>query len=275
LSVLSDPSRFNGILALERGDTIPQDYELTGLKHIAKLLQKLLDSSLFSIENAEESFLALRQAEEGHTRAILRIKIELLEDAHVMMATIGSSHKLPVPIDDDDADMVDAFDRLHIGTAKGKETIVVFDEAGCIPDYELLGLSRLKRSIKALICVGDKHQLPPYAPSSFGRRASGPPSRDEKVDSLLDVSGLVDDGDTGGQIRLNTQYRVPRDIANVLNDRIYKGNYRTAINCDVPNRGFHFVDVNYLHGGKKYENENASSLLNEKSQKRETKVSRS
>jgi hypothetical protein len=45
------------------------------------------------------------------------------------------------------------------------QTIVVFDEAGCIPSYELLGLSMLGHSISSLVCVGDK-KLPPYDRSS-------------------------------------------------------------------------------------------------------------
>lgn len=184
-----------------------------------------------------------------------------------MMSTIGSSHKFPIPGDEMSSDdLDDSLGRLdiHESNNAGKETIVVFDEAGCIPAYELLGISRLKRSIKSLICVGDKHQLPPYAPdsmnnkrNSFGRRVGATPAKkSDKVDSLLDVSKLEDDGDTGGKIRLTTQYRVPRDIANVLNARIYKGNYRTAINCRVPSRGFHFVHVDYCHRSKKYENDN-------------------
>ena len=233
------------------------------LLSIRNCLEGVMKSDLFSLEKAEAFCLDLRQAEEGHNRALSRIKTELLDDARVTMCTIGSSHKIPVVEEgtDDITSLESKLGRMHLNGDSGKETIVVFDEAGCIPAYELLGLSRLNRNIKALICVGDKHQLPPYSPSSmkqkrnsFSRQPSD--NREVKVDSLLDVSALEDDGDRGGKITLNTQYRVPRDIANVLNERIYRGNYCTPASCSVPSRGFHFVHVEYSHGGKKYENEN-------------------
>jgi len=158
---------------------------VSALKCIAECFQKLLRTDAFSADTADECQFAVKEAEENHSKAALRIKTELLEDARVMMATIGSSHKMPGPGDkESDADIEDALGRLDINGKSEKETIVVFDEAGCIPAYELLGLSRLKRSIKALICVGDKHQLPPYASNSMG---SG--GRCEKVESLLDVVG--------------------------------------------------------------------------------------
>jgi superfamily I DNA and/or RNA helicase len=49
--------------------------------------------------------------------------------------------------------------------------------------------------------------------------------------------------DNEGKVLLTTQYRVPRDIANVLNSHIYKGRYDTAPTCQAPLNGFRFVDV--------------------------------
>jgi len=125
-----------------------------------------------------------------------------------------------------------------------KETICIFDESGCIPAYELFGLTRLGRPIKALLLVGDKHQLPPYDPKqgrSFGRgnsfsnaTANGQSKRDEKMQSLLDVSALTVDS---GKIMLTMQYRVPRDIAEMLNIRVYRGNCKTCPNAGVPMSG--------------------------------------
>lgn len=234
---------------------------LGALVSIRKCLESVSKSDKFSVEKAEECSLSLRSAEEDHKRALGRIEKELLNDARVMMGTIGSSHKIPIPEKNEDDNIEITLDRLQISRDSGKETIVVFDEAGCIPSYELLGLSRMNRSIKALICVGDKHQLPPYAPNSmsnkrnpFNRRRAA--DQEQRVESLLDVSALEEDGDNGGKVTLNTQYRVPRDIATVLNQRIYNGKYCTPINCTVPSRGFYFVHVEYCHGGRKYENEN-------------------
>ena len=45
------------------------------------------------------------------------------------------------------------------------------------------------------------------------------------------------------KVKLTTQYRVPHDIANLLNDRIYRGDYKTAPTCKAPLKGFQFVDV--------------------------------
>jgi hypothetical protein len=238
---------------------------ISGLKLIQICLDTVLKSELYSIEKAEETSFALKQLEEDLKRSAARISVEILEEARVMMGTIGSSHKFPVPKDEESEDFDCAFGRLNIkgaNTKAGKETIVVFDEAGCIPSYELLGISRLQRSVKSLICVGDKHQLHPYAPGSFTTKGRSFRGRSvtshaiETVASLLDVSALEENGDMGGKIRLTTQYRVPRDIANVLNQRIYNNAYRTPINCAVPSHGFHFVHVDYCHGSKKYENDN-------------------
>ena len=104
----------------------------------------------------------------------------------------------------------------------------------------MLGLSRLGRPIIALILVGDKHQLPPYDPTqgrTFGRGNAPSNVRSTKVErlkSLLDVSTLTIDS---GKIMLTMQYRVPRDIAEMLNIRIYRGNYKTSPTARVPMSG--------------------------------------
>lgn len=63
----------------------------------------------------------------------------------------------------------------------------------------------------------------------------------ENVASLLDASNL--DVDNGSKVILTTQYRVPRDIANLLNVHIYKGDYHTADICNAPRFGFQLVHV--------------------------------
>jgi hypothetical protein len=216
------------------------------LIQISACLKKLLDSDIFSLTKAEEAHFALRQAEENLHAADERVRGELATGARVLLSTIGSSHKLPVEGDDDDhLGLSDASGRMN------KKTIVIFDEAGCIPSYELLGLSRLGRLIEGLVCVGDKHQLPPYDPNStksisrkkgskYTKKRKPTFQPDSSVESLLDVSKLTPEY---GRIKLTSQYRVPRDIAALLNSRIYKGDYKTAERCRVPMKGFHFVDV--------------------------------
>ena len=89
-------------------------------------------------------------------------------------------------------------------------------------------------------------------PSTRDRTTSQSP----KVRSLLDASTL---GPDNGKVKLSTQYRVPRDIANLLNARIYRGDYNTADTCNVPLKGFTMVHVRdndgYRGEGKRYINE--------------------
>lgn len=227
---------------------------VSALQLIERTFGKLLEDPAFSLKAAEAAELASRQAEEDLKMTTTRIQEEMPKKARVILCTIGSSHKIPGSVDEEDQgrrSLLREFGRLSISTSENvKQTVVIFDEAGCIPFYEFLGLVRLGRSIKALVCVGDKNQLPPYNAGSSRRRernhrggfgGRGVSQNSETVDSLLDVSGQTVDND--GKVLLKSQYRVPRDIANLLNARIYSGNYLTPISCSVPSRGFHFVDV--------------------------------
>jgi hypothetical protein len=238
------------------------------LVQISTCLESLLKSSTFSLNDAEKLEFAARQADESLKTATQRLEVELVRDARVLLSTIGSSHKLPVDGDDEEEEdgVLGVFGRLKISDSQMKKTVVVFDEAGCIPSYELLGLSRLGRSIDSLVCVGDKNQLPPYDPNSsrtYSKNQSGhrgaharqrPVPQETSVKSLLDVSKLTPDT---GKVKLTSQYRVPRDIANLLNARIYLGDYVTAPECRAPSKGFHFVDVpeNRRQAGGKYVND--------------------
>jgi hypothetical protein len=143
------------------------------------------------------------------------------------------------------------------GGVTGRETIVVLDEAGCIPDFELLGLSRISDNIVCIVAVGDKHQLPPYDPCR-GRlsksKRQGNQSDGQK--SVLDWSGL-DKPSQKVKIALTSQYRVPRDIASILNECVYSGGYNTPPKCPVPTKGLvlrHVAANN--HSRKKYVNMN-------------------
>ena len=235
------------------------------LSIVNRCFSSLLSRTEFSQEKVTEEQNAKRKAEENLRAAETRISIELVRDARVLLCTIGSSHKLPLADkdDDDESNLSAAFGRMSLST--NRSTIVVFDEAGCIPDYELLGLSRLGRDIKALVCVGDKHQLPPFS-AAASKRTPTPRGRgrgfhgrgrghsfvsEPKVTSLLDVSAVE-------KVKLTTQYRVPHDIANLLNDRIYRGDYKTAPTCKAPLKGFQFVDVPEVAnraGGEQYLND--------------------
>ena len=197
----------------------------------------------FDKSYAEKLVFEERMAQAAMKAAVQRVSEELEQGARVQMCTIGSSHLL---IDEEDEEM----NRENVG----RPTIVVYDEAGCIPSYELLGLKRLGRSIISLLAVGDKQQLPPYDPSSSqrsnqqGPRRGGPQRRggsqqkNSKVSSILDASGLTEDNN---KIALTKQYRVPRDIAGVLDARVYRGAYKTAGESRVPDSGFRLQHVQH------------------------------
>jgi hypothetical protein len=235
------------------------------LRYITASFQNLLDSDAFSLNKIEAAQLAVRKSQQDANEAKRRIEEDLMSFPRVHLSTIGSSHKLPVEkeADEDDEDLAACLAAMKLRDGpQAKKTVVIFDEAGCIPMYEFLGLSRLGRLIVCLVCVGDKNQLPPYDPGSsrnvFRRVAGGrnqqfiPTMPAETVKSLLDASQLT----VTGKIKLTTQYRVPRDIANLLDARIYKGDYVTPLSCKVPLKGFNFVHVPVCHGRKKYVNEN-------------------
>jgi hypothetical protein len=252
----------------------PRSWDRTSAtKHlidICKRLRNVLQLEICDEEKANDLYHQLDQTKENYRALYKRLEVELPKVARVHMSTIGSSHRLPVR---DDSDFADKFGRMSVADFSDsdeeyeedqKETIVIFDEAGCIPSYELLGLSRLGRDIQALILVGDKYQLPPYD-ASQGRLAK-PPQYDNRrrfrrdahvpksLKSLLDVSELsIEDS----KVMLTTQYRVPKDIADILNTRIYKGTYNTCPSANVPNLGLNVVDVpEDLNPRKKYVNSN-------------------
>lgn len=216
-------------------------------------LSSLLRLDIFDEEKAHDLYDGRNNAQTYYKAAIDRIRGNLEKDARVHMSTIGSSHKLPVH--EEDTDLSKEFEALSMNDfdtdqINKKKTIIVFDEAGCIPSYELLGLSRLGRDIQALILVGDKHQLPPYDASQGKRPRSqrygssqrfGRKSREMiSVKSLLDVSTLsINDS----KVVLGTQYRVPKDIADMLNTRVYKGYYKTCPTSNIPHKGLRVEHV--------------------------------
>jgi hypothetical protein len=222
------------------------------LAYIFLRFREVLKLSMFSPDNAQNLYSEKGAVDEEYKAVKSRLESELPALARLHMSTIGSSHRISTKKEiNSDGDLTRKFGQLIFNDREEdcesdppKETICIFDESGCIPAYELLGLTRLGRPIKALLLVGDKHQLPPYDPTqgrSFGRGNSfgndtgtGQNKRDEKVQSLLDVSALTVDS---GKILLTIQYRVPRDIAEMLNLRVYRGNYKTCPNARVPMSG--------------------------------------
>jgi hypothetical protein len=86
--------------------------------------------------------------------------------------------------------------------------------------------------------VGDRSYLPTIRVPAASTESTGAEQLGGGVQSLLDVSQLTAGK---GKIKLTTQYRVP-DIANLLNSRIYKGDYQTAPEQGTVER-FSFVHI--------------------------------
>jgi hypothetical protein len=209
----------------------------------------LLTRKTFSLTDAEELQRSIRGLEESLTHAQTRVSGEMNQNTRVRMSTIGSSHKIQIKenMDDDSDSLEEQFEKL---TMKDDKTVVIFDESGCIPAFELIGLTRLGITLDAIVAVGDAKQLPPYdprqsftskpSPRSFRSRSfsqNKTTSTSTPIKSILDVSGC------SRKIKLTQQYRVPRDIATILNARIYGGDYKTPETCPVPTRGFHLIHI--------------------------------
>ena len=232
------------------------------LRFLLEHFTEILHIELFSEENARALYKEKTVVDDEYKTLFERLSVELPKLARLHMSTIGSSHRLPGGDNENDDGLSDRLQRLLISDAHDettyipKDTIVIFDESGCIPSYELLGLSRLGRDIKSIVLVGDKMQLPPYDPMQ-GRRGRKNPGRgnlNEQLSSLLDASKLTVDL---GKVLLNTQYRVPKDIADMLNHRVYRGQYNTCPRARVPLSGLHMVNVPWSeHKFRKYVNPN-------------------
>ena len=237
------------------------------LQYILDHFGKALDIKIFSEENANALYKERATADEEYKALFERLRSELPNLARLHMSTIGSSHRLTAVesyggiasrfqhllISDFD-DVLRDFEDVSDPNPP-KDTVVIFDESGCIPSYELLGLSRLGRAIRSLVLVGDKKQLPPYDPMQGRRRRNSRLGdlKNEHLNSLLDSSSLTVDC---GKLMLTTQYRVPKDIAEMLNHRVYRGNYNSFPNLRVIS-GLQMVNVPWSESqSRKYVNPN-------------------
>jgi len=271
VQVVEQNSALLGPLSLERSQherarkKWDRNVAIAKLQAVHDQFSALLVTPTFNEDDARTLQSRIREVEERYRRAEERLTRELPRMARLQMSTIGSSHKLlsstssTEEANESDDDLMVDFQRLDLAesaSSSSEKVIVIFDEAGCIPAYELLGLTRLESTIEALILVGDKEQLPPYQSSAIsssvhrriqGNRYANRGHRDfarkkqPGIKSMLDCSRLS--LDLGEKIKLTTQYRVPRDIAGILNDRVYNGDYKTDPSCGAPARGLHFVGV--------------------------------
>jgi len=244
----------------KEGHRFSRSKTLKELTIILKLLTDVQSKKLFDCEHARTIVNKVKHLEEDIEAQTKFLTKQLSKDARIQMATIGSSHKIPGRSTSDDESIEELMDEQKIDTPNS--TVVIIDEAGCIPDFEFLGLSRICEDMIAIVLVGDQKQLPPYNPGNlskgrppFKRAGSKNDMPDRSIQkSLLDMSQLTSDN---GKVYLVEQYRIPIDIADILSVRVYNNNYKTSTKANVPLNGLKFVHVPLdLNPRKKYVNSN-------------------
>ena len=213
------------------------------------LLQEVLLDDLFAHEPAKKVVSDAESMDIIIKACVETLEVEMVAKSRLHMCTIGSASRLPVY--PKKTKVAPSGRQISENKKNPVDTVVIFDEGGCIPSYELFGLSQLDCRSVSLIVVGDVHQLPPYSPGSgnWGRNTI-PTQSPQKVKSILDISAV---SCSDSKVFLTTQYRVPRDIADLLNRHIYKGKYITPVPASVPDVGFNFVHIPLIQGIKRNE----------------------
>lgn len=81
-----------------------------------------------------------------------RLQLEFSQALRLRMSTIGSSHKLVDSCIPEEDNLLSPLSRMNLDDESDdgisqSDTIIIFDEAGCIPDYELLVFFRIWSNI--------------------------------------------------------------------------------------------------------------------------------
>jgi len=176
-------------------------------------LKHLTPDDMTFLERAERD---LSKMERALNKLRTSVYEEYLENARVRMSTIASAHRLFKSAREEDDDI----------PRHSRRTVVIFDEASTIPSFEIIAAQRFCPNLAAIHVFGDKNQLPP-----FKRNRRGPP-----VESLIDCCNGVN------VEKLTTQYRIPRDVANILDRRIYEGEYKSDESVSRGAVRFHFLN---------------------------------
>lgn len=143
------------------------------------------------------------------------------QNGKIFLSTIGSLNS-----------MINFFEQNNI---KNKDTIIIFDESSTIPSYEIFNLCLINQNIKSLIIVGDPKQLSPF----------------HMTIETIDLDNLFDISNNVSHNYFELQYRIPYDIANILNKYIYDGKYKSFYKnkngidfYDIKNNNYD-LDYNY------------------------------
>ena len=108
--------------------------------YLLSRFEKTAKDPLFNALRAEKLLQDWRESGAQLKEHEAKLRVELGLQAKLKMCTIGSSHKLPVATDSDGEDMEARLSGLSLDDKRdGQGTVVIVDEAGCIPAYELLG----------------------------------------------------------------------------------------------------------------------------------------
>lgn len=136
--------------------------------------------------------------------------------------------------------------------------MVIADEAGQIQVMDLLvPLVRARRAI----LVGDHLQLPPVVEPEITRKLRENEPENQELGEWLEKSlfeRLIERPTTpaGNTVMLNTQYRMPRQIADFISAQFYGGNYHTGLesaHTDAFFTGSPLVFVDTLREFRHYE----------------------
>lgn len=130
------------------------------------------------------------------------------EKQNIFTSTIGSLNRL--------------LEHLEI-IENNKKTIVIIDEGSTIPIHELGTLSLIKQNVISLVLVGDPNQLPP-----FGKLIKNNNSKYNKYNEEITIPSIFDKKYLKVKSNhLEMQYRIPFEIAEILNKYVYNNKYNT------------------------------------------------
>ena len=94
-----------------------------------------------------------------------------------------------------------------------------------------------KCNIKGLVIVGDPNKLPPHE-KLVTKAENGRFIKEENIPSLFDKLDI-----DINRNHLKVQYRMQKDVADVLNHHVYKGKFETNNDVKLFGKGIEFINV--------------------------------
>ena len=205
---------------MEYNDFFVSKEYLIKIKKIIKILIESFDDIYKILELKEESIKIIDEKD----KLTNKLKKELQEkNMRIYLSTIGSISKILSFINYRDTD---------------RDTIIITDESSTIPSYDIFNMCLFtKCNIKGLVIVGDPNQLPPHE-KLVTKAENGRFIKEENIPSLFDKLDI-----DVNRNHLKVQYRMQKDVADVLNHHIYKGKFETNNDVKLFGKGIEFINV--------------------------------